>query len=120
MRVAVVSITLVVVAAMMYRTQMVRHAELLPVAFEHLDHTGEKCVVCHHNYADDTGYDSCYSCHKHDRSVALDIEVMFHDLCRDCHIERARQGEASGPFRVCVECHNTNGRLAQTSALEKR
>lgn len=107
-----------VVASVMVRTQMVLHAELLPVAFEHLDHTDEKCVACHHNYEDDTGYDSCYSCHKHDRSVALEIEPMFHDLCRDCHLERARLGVASGPFRVCVECHNASGRLSQ--AREKR
>ncbi len=120
MRIALGLITLVVVASILYRTQLVLHAELLPVAFEHLDHTDEKCIICHHNYQDDTGYDSCYSCHKHDKTVALEIESMFHGLCRDCHIERALLGEVSGPFRVCRDCHNADGRLAQALALEKR
>lgn len=102
------------------RAQMIRTHELLPVAFEHLDHSAEKCVVCHHNYEDDTGFDSCYSCHKHEPDVALEIESMFHDFCRDCHIEKALAGEASGPFRVCGECHNDSGRMSQNLNLRPR
>lgn len=101
------------------RAEMIRNDPLLPVAFEHLDHTDEKCVLCHHNYQDDTGFDSCYSCHKHDQSVALEIESMFHDFCRDCHIEQAQQGEVSGPFRLCSQCHNETGRNSQNLKLRK-
>jgi Zn finger protein HypA/HybF involved in hydrogenase expression len=116
----VVAGVLALTAVVMFRATMIRQAALLPVAFEHLDHTDVRCVECHHNYQDDTGYDSCYSCHKHDETVALQIESMFHDFCRACHIEKARLGEASGPFRVCVECHNEEGRAAQNFALRKR
>ncbi|MFT4564296.1 MAG: hypothetical protein ACI9BW_004059 [Gammaproteobacteria bacterium] len=98
------------------RNAMIRAAPLLPVAFEHLDHTSEKCTLCHHNYIDETGYDSCYSCHKTEADIALLIEPMFHDFCRDCHIEKAQLGEASGPFRICTECHNTAGRMSQNLA----
>jgi hypothetical protein len=107
-------------AAVMFRATMIRSAPLLPVAFEHFDHTDQLCTFCHHNYIDDTGYDSCYSCHKHDASVALEIESMFHDFCRDCHIQKAQFGEASGPFRVCTECHNESGRLSQNLSSRKR
>ncbi len=100
------------------RAAMVRERPLLPVAFEHRDHTPEQCVLCHHNYEDDTGYDSCYSCHKHDPAVAADIEQMFHDFCRACHVERARRGEPSGPFRVCRECHHEGGRMSQNLPLQ--
>ncbi|MFT4584460.1 MAG: hypothetical protein ACI915_005005 [Gammaproteobacteria bacterium] len=98
------------------RDTMIRTAPLLPVAFEHLDHRSEKCTLCHHNYIDDTGYDSCYSCHKNEIDIALYIESMFHDFCRDCHIEKAQLGEASGPFRICAECHNASGRMSQNQA----
>jgi len=107
------------VALVFARAQMIRAHDLLPVAFEHLDHTDEKCVVCHHNYQDDTGFDSCYSCHKHDASVALEIESMFHDFCRNCHIDKALAGEASGPFRVCSECHHEGGRMSQNLKLRR-
>lgn len=101
------------------RAQMIRSHDLLPVAFEHFDHSDEKCVVCHHNYEDDTGFDSCYSCHKHDPEVAPEIESMFHDFCRDCHIDKAQAGETSGPFRVCSECHNESGRMSQNLNLRQ-
>lgn len=121
MRLAIGAGVIAIAIGMVYlRADMIRSAPILPVAFEHLDHTDEKCVVCHHNYEDDTGYDSCYSCHKHDPAVALEIESMFHDFCRACHIEKAQLGQASGPFRVCSECHNESGRMSQNMALIKR
>ena len=116
---SIAGVVVVVLATILYRSTMMRNAELLPVAFEHLDHVDQNCVQCHHNYVDDTGYDSCYSCHKHDLSVALQIEPMFHDFCRTCHIDKAALGEPSGPFRVCVECHNEGGRTSQNLKLQK-
>tara|TARA_R110002096_G_scaffold312853_1_gene507138 strand:- start:9511 stop:9876 length:366 start_codon:yes stop_codon:yes gene_type:complete len=121
MRLVLLLIIVASAIALVYaRAHMIRAHDLLPVAFEHLDHGDEKCVVCHHNYEDDTGFDSCYSCHKHDASVALEIEPMFHDFCRDCHIEKAQAGEASGPFRVCGECHNESGRMSQNLNLRRK
>ena len=103
-----------------WHNESIRQHAILPVAFEHLDHQNIQCTDCHHNYIDDTGHDSCYSCHKHDQSVALEIEEMFHDFCRDCHVEEARKGLVSGPFRVCQECHHDGGRLASNLKLLKR
>ena len=114
MRIALcLAVAAAAIALVTVRAGMIRGAELLPVAFEHLDHTDEKCVLCHHNFQDDTGFDSCYSCHKHDPTVALEIQTMFHDFCRDCHIEKAQRGEVSGPFRACSQCHNESGRMSQ-------
>ena len=122
MRLAIVLVLLAaaLAAVVATRDRMIRSAPLLPVAFEHADHTDEDCVYCHHNYQDDTGYDSCYSCHKHDETVALEMQTMFHDFCRACHIEKAQLGDTSGPFRVCAECHNDSGRMSQNTALMKR
>ncbi len=120
MRLALIAGVIAVACLVMYREAMVRQADLLPVAFEHLAHTGARCVECHHNYEDDTGYDSCYSCHKHEETIAMQMESMFHDFCYACHIEKAQLGESSGPFRVCEECHNDDGRMPQTFALDKR
>ncbi|MEM7469116.1 MAG: cytochrome c3 family protein [Pseudomonadota bacterium] len=118
---------LVAVAAMLalawgaktWHDHSVRDHPILPVAFEHLDHQNIQCTDCHHNYIDDTGHDSCYSCHKHDDSVALEIETMFHDFCRGCHETEAQKGHVSGPFRVCKECHNDSGRMASQQSLMK-
>jgi len=120
MRLVVIAFAVAIAAAVIYRDTMIRESEILPVAFEHQDHTEVTCVNCHHNYQDDTGYDSCYSCHKHDETVALEIESMFHDFCYACHIDKALLGEVSGPFRVCAECHNDSGRMSQNLALTKR
>lgn len=103
-----------------WHDESIRAHPILPVAFEHQDHQQIKCTLCHHNYIDDTGHDSCYSCHKHDQSVALEIEEMFHDFCRDCHVDEAMKGHVSGPFRVCSECHNDSGRMASNPALQKK
>ena len=108
-----------VLSLIVWRETSIRTNPVLPVAFEHRDHTAEKCVYCHHNYADDTGFDSCYSCHKHEPSVAREMQHMFHEFCRSCHVERALAGDASGPFRRCQECHNEHGRMSQNLELAK-
>ena len=80
-------------------------APMLPVNFAHIDHTTVNCVLCHHNFIDSTGQGLCFDCHKTDTSVAALIETQFHDLCRDCHIEKQQLGEAGGPTRQCISCH---------------
>ena len=93
----------------MYRDQMIRASEMQPVAFEHGDHSGESCVECHHDYIDGIGAGMCYFCHKHDQKIAVQMEDMFHDFCRGCHVERTLAGEKAGPVRVCVDCHRRAG-----------
>ncbi|MEM7543556.1 MAG: cytochrome c3 family protein [Pseudomonadota bacterium] len=88
------------------RDDMLRETPLLlPIAFIHDDHVHTPCGTCHHNYFDDTGTDSCYVCHKWDQSVAREIETMFHDFCRGCHLDQKLAGIRSGPTRECAGCH---------------
>ncbi len=78
----------------------------LPVGFAHADHAAENCVVCHHNFADDSGRGPlCIACHKQDPQLAPLVEWHFHQLCRSCHVERRARGKASGPTRACIQCH---------------
>ena len=84
----------------------VKSRPLLSVRFDHADHTATSCVACHHNFADSTGPGSCYSCHKYTDDIALEIESMFHNFCRDCHVERKSYGEDAGPLRQCSHCHD--------------
>jgi hypothetical protein len=78
---------------------------ILPMSFAHEDHVGENCIVCHHNYNDDTGGGPCMNCHTTNQDVWPLFEKQYHDLCRTCHEEKAALGEAGGPPRHCIECH---------------
>jgi len=84
-----------------------RKRPLLPVVFDHNVHTDTGCITCHHNFSDDTGAGSCYSCHKSTPEISSQIETMFHDLCRDCHTEKRIDTSDAGPMRRCSLCHNT-------------
>ena len=78
---------------------------ILPMTFAHLDHAIVNCIDCHHNYNDDTGGGLCMNCHMTNEDVWPLLEKQFHDLCRDCHAEKAALGEDGGPPRRCVDCH---------------
>lgn len=78
---------------------------ILPMTFAHRDHVAVQCVLCHHNYVDDTGTESCMGCHVSSTETWPLLEEQFHGLCRDCHVEKAALGEASGPTRHCLGCH---------------
>lgn len=78
---------------------------ILPMSFAHLDHVKENCLLCHHNYADDTGGDMCMNCHMTNQDVWPLLENQFHDLCRGCHAEKAAAGIDGGPPRKCMACH---------------
>jgi hypothetical protein len=88
-----------------YRRSAQEMRHLLPVVFEHRDHTATECFECHHNFIDGTGSGTCYSCHKYDMTIAYQMEDMFHTLCRDCHTEERKMGEEAGPVRSCDGCH---------------
>ncbi len=78
---------------------------ILPMSFAHADHTTENCILCHHNYNDDTGGGPCMNCHTTNRDVWPLLQRQFHDLCRSCHADKAALGEEGGPPRHCIECH---------------
>lgn len=78
---------------------------ILPMSFAHEDHVDQNCLVCHHNYVDDTGGDACMSCHVTNEELWPVLEAQFHDLCRGCHVEQQLAGEESGPTRACIDCH---------------
>jgi len=78
---------------------------ILPMTFAHQAHTTVNCLVCHHNYIDDTGMDMCMNCHVTNQEVWPLFEEQFHDLCRDCHAEKAADGIDGGPPRECMACH---------------
>ena len=73
--------------------------------FAHLDHVATPCIECHHNYVDDTGMETCMGCHVSNTEVWPLLEEQFHDLSRDCHVEKRIAGEEAGPARVCIDCH---------------
>lgn len=77
----------------------------LPVSFAHVDHTGENCLYCHHNYVDDTGQGLCFECHRTDPEVSHLFEEQFHDMCRGCHEDKHLESADHGPTRQCIACH---------------
>ena len=93
------------ISAEAYRIRYAPEEPLLPVIFEHGDHTETECVECHHNFIDNTGGGTCYNCHKYSPEIAGEIEKMFHDFCFDCHVTQRLTGEDSGPMRECAGCH---------------
>ena len=93
------------IAGLAWRESAIPLRPQLPVAFEHADHASEQCADCHHNFIDDTGGGACYNCHKMSADINAQMEAMFHDFCRDCHIQKRHQGEDSGPVRECSLCH---------------
>ena len=78
---------------------------ILPMSFGHIDHATVNCIICHHNYNDDTGGDLCMSCHVNNEDIWPLLEDQFHDLCRGCHMEKAALEEEGGPPRECIGCH---------------
>jgi len=100
-----------------YRVGALSARPMLPVNFDHQDHAGTNCTQCHHDFIDDSGSGSCYSCHKMRPELAPQMEAMFHRLCRDCHVDTRLEGEDAGPLRSCRGCHETH-RVAAPSAKQ--
>lgn len=96
------------VAADNGRRDAVETRPLLPLTFAHVDHRSVNCIACHHNFVDSTGQGLCIDCHKTNAKVRLDIEPMFHTLCRNCHVAKRTAGEDAGPVRRCTDCHTAD------------
>ncbi len=95
-----------------YRDRVLPERPPLPVAFEHGDHAGVGCADCHHNFIDGSGGGACYNCHKMDPEINREMEQMFHDFCRACHLKARLTGEESGPLRQCSLCHHNDQQAA--------
>jgi hypothetical protein len=106
---AVCTLLALAYAAHGWRQEAIARSPQLPVAFEHLDHNRVPCADCHHNFVDDTGGGACYNCHKLTPEIAADMQTMFHDFCRDCHVRTRLAGGDAGPLRQCSLCHTAGG-----------
>lgn len=109
MLIAGITVTLLAVAGYQlhhYRAVAIAAHPMLPVNFEHRDHSEVSCTQCHHDFIDDSGSGTCYACHKFRSDLAPRMEEMFHQLCRDCHLDTRVKGEDSGPLRSCARCHD--------------
>ena len=100
---------LLLLAVEQYRSRAAPGQPMLPVLFEHGDHSETGCADCHHNFTDGTGGGPCYLCHKQTPEIAPAMEKMFHDFCFDCHATTLAEGEQAGPARQCSGCHGEVG-----------
>ncbi|MBS0579192.1 MAG: cytochrome c3 family protein [Proteobacteria bacterium] len=88
------------------REPFLRRSERLYVNFPHDKHRAVNCVLCHHNFADRTGADSCVSCHRSARAdLRVGVEARFHDFCLDCHRDPPAYLNGHGPVTGCNTCH---------------
>lgn len=82
----------------------------LPLDFPHPKHVQVNCLVCHHNFADATGFDNCIMCHKSDRKdLKVGVQAQFHAFCFECHRHPEASLTAHGPVAGCVSCHRASG-----------
>jgi Class III cytochrome C family len=104
----VVVLLALAIAARHGRRDAIETRPLLPLTFAHVDHRSVNCITCHHNFVDSTGQGLCINCHKTNSKVRLEIEPIFHTLCRDCHVAKRTSGEDAGPVRRCADCHTAD------------
>lgn len=80
----------------------------LPLDFPHGKHLKVNCLVCHHNYADGTGFENCIMCHQSARAdLKVGAQAQFHAFCFECHRHPAENFTAHGPVAGCAACHRT-------------
>ena len=91
----------------------------LPLDFPHEKHATINCLICHHNYADGRGADSCVPCHRSARAdLRLNAEARFHGFCFDCHRHPDPVFKKHGPVAGCEICHRlaSGGQAASDAA----
>jgi len=92
--------------AVALREPFLRRAEPLPLSFPHDKHRAVNCLQCHHNFTDQTGTDSCISCHRSRRvAIRVGAEARFHDFCLGCHRDPPGYLAGHGPVTGCNTCH---------------
>jgi predicted CXXCH cytochrome family protein len=93
-------------ARLALRAPLSRRAEAPPLDFPHDKHRAVNCILCHHNFRDATGADSCISCHRSTRAaIRVSAEARFHDFCLGCHRDPPAPLTRHGPTTGCDSCH---------------
>jgi hypothetical protein len=93
-------------ASLTLREPMLRRTVALAIDFPHDKHRAVNCIVCHHNFSDRTGSDTCISCHRSRRpAIHVGAEARFHDFCLGCHRDPPTNLEHHGPTTGCETCH---------------
>jgi predicted CXXCH cytochrome family protein len=88
------------------REPFLARSQRIPLDFPHGKHVAVNCLVCHHNYADGRGGDSCIACHASARTdLKRGIEARFHAFCFECHRHPAATLKRHGPVSGCDTCH---------------
>ena len=92
--------------ALALREPFLRRSEPLLLSFPHDKHRAVNCLQCHHNFTDQTGTDSCISCHRSRRAaIRVGAEARFHDFCLGCHRDPPGYLAGHGPATGCDTCH---------------
>jgi predicted CXXCH cytochrome family protein len=110
---AIVLVSLVALLAVMrgstalaLREPFLRRSEPLVLGFPHDKHRLVNCILCHHNFADRSGTESCISCHRSGRAaIRVGAEARFHDFCLGCHRDPPAYLTGHGPATGCDPCH---------------
>jgi hypothetical protein len=86
----------------------------LSLDFPHDKHTSVNCLLCHHNYVDKRGFDTCITCHRgHRPDLKEGVQSRFHSFCFDCHRHPDANSARHGPASGCVVCHQAPGTSAR-------
>lgn len=97
-------------ARLALRAPLGRRTETLALDFPHDKHRAVNCILCHHNFRDETGADSCISCHRSSRpAIRVSAEARFHDFCLGCHRDPPAPLTRHGPTTGCDSCHLNQG-----------
>jgi predicted CXXCH cytochrome family protein len=92
--------------ALAVREPFVSRSEPLVLGFPHDKHRQVNCILCHHNFVDRSGADSCISCHRSGRAdLRVGAEARFHDFCLGCHRDPPEYLAGHGPVTGCSTCH---------------
>jgi predicted CXXCH cytochrome family protein len=88
------------------REPFLRRGDRLVLDFPHDKHRSVNCILCHHNFTDQSGADSCISCHRSGRAeIRVGAEARFHDFCLGCHRDPPAHLIGHGPVTGCTTCH---------------
>jgi len=88
------------------REPFLRRGDRLVLDFPHDKHRSVNCILCHHNFTDQSGADSCISCHRSGRAeIRVGAEARFHNFCLGCHRDPPAYLIGHGPVTGCNTCH---------------
>jgi predicted CXXCH cytochrome family protein len=95
-------------AGMVLREPLLSRSERVPLDFPHAKHVAVNCLVCHHNFADGRGMDTCVGCHRSSRAdLKVGLQARFHGFCFECHRHPGASLDKHGPVAGCVSCHHS-------------